>query len=59
VEEVRQGRLDPRRAHAMAVLARAAAAVYQQAELTARLEALERIVEGRNLWTEFSDWSTA
>ena len=55
--QVHEGRLDPRRAHAMAALARAAAAVYQQAELTARLERLEGLLGGGAPWTSLDDWS--
>ena len=55
VEEVHRGHLDPRRAHAMAALARALVAVVQEAELMARIEALEERLDGGAPWSEFGD----
>ena len=55
LEETHEGALDARRAAAMAAVARAIAAVYQQAELAARLEALEQRLDGGDLWTSFGD----
>ncbi len=45
LEDVQAGRLAPRAAQAMAALARAAAAIYEQAELAARVRALEELAD--------------
>ena len=54
-DEVHRGRLDPRRAMALAALARAAAAVVQQCEVLARIEVLEQRLEEGGIWTSFGD----
>lgn len=53
--QVHEGGLDPRRATALAALARAVAALYQQLELAARVERLESMLDGGNPWTSFGD----
>lgn len=47
LEEVHAGRLDPRRATAMAAVARAVASIYEQSELAARVHQLEEQVLAR------------
>lgn len=50
IAEVHDGQLDPRAATALAALARAAAAIYETAELSARVDALERVIGERGRW---------
>ena len=55
VDETHRGALDPRRAAALASLARAVAAVVQQCEVLARIEALEQHLEEGGIWGSFND----
>jgi hypothetical protein len=50
---VRRGELDPRRAQAIAALARVLLELHQQAALRLRLEELERAVHARAVWSEY------